>query len=150
MALVFWLVPACRDTAQINPGWTRASEWRAIKEDEHVVRIISAAMPCQRSVMTPLYRPRALSLPQSVLACSARKSGGRAQSPSSLEVVFFFFFFFVGCFESAALELRERSRRGRWSWALIAGWLNCLAAELFLNGCFSDTACPYDFVPNSC
>ena len=34
---------------------------------------------------------------------------------------------------------QESSRTGRRSWALIVGWFNCLAAELFLNSCISDT-----------
>ena len=34
---------------------------------------------------------------------------------------------------------QERSRTGRRSWALVVGWFNCLAAELFLNCCISDT-----------
>ena len=29
--------------------------------------------------------------------------------------------------------VQERSRAGRWDWALIAGSVDCLAAELFLN-----------------
>ena len=34
---------------------------------------------------------------------------------------------------------QDRSRGGRWSWALIAGGLLCLVAECFLNSCFLDT-----------
>ena len=37
-------------------------------------------------------------------------------------------------------ESQERSRAGRWRWTLTAGSVSsCLAAELFFNGCFSDT-----------
>ena len=30
-------------------------------------------------------------------------------------------------------------RAGRWSWAVTAGWFNCLVTELFLNSCLSGT-----------
>ena len=112
---------------------------RAIKEDEHVVRIISAAMPCQRSVMTPLYRPRALSLLRCTYNLCSRVLQERAMDVLNLVLLSSFFFFFCRLFRIRSLRVRERSRGGRWSWAVTAGWLNCLAAELFLNGCFSDT-----------
>ena len=40
---------------------------------------------------------------------------------------------------SPACRAQKRSRGGRWSWAVAAEWLVCLAAELFLNSCFLDT-----------
>ena len=77
---------------------------RAIKEDEHVVRIISAAMPCQRSVMTPLYRPRALSLLRCTYNLCSRVLQERAMDVLNLVLLSSFFNFILFLFFMSAVS----------------------------------------------